>query len=64
MSDTPAKKQPLYCDDLRSEPGFPGCCGPCHEEIAAGYSELMDHYVGELLTHRVCCRVSEWLDTV
>jgi hypothetical protein len=55
---------PLYCDDLRDKPGFPGCCESCHEEIRLGYSELMElQYdpVTQEVTHRVCCKVMDWL---
>jgi hypothetical protein len=53
------------CVDLKDKPGFPGCCHSCHDDAEAGFGYLMERYVGdyqnERLTHRLCCRVNEWL---
>lgn len=52
---------PLRCDDLRNEPGFPGCCDSCHDDEDAGYDSFCELYDSDRLTHIVCCKVWEWL---
>lgn len=63
MSEQRTIEKVLYCTDLDKEPGFPGCCDSCHEDANIGYDDLAEFYVGERMTHKVCCRVSGWLQS-
>jgi hypothetical protein len=56
-----------YCSDYKDVPGKPQCCGSCHDDAEAGYyAEMIELYNDpndrERLTHRLCCRVAEWVD--
>jgi hypothetical protein len=46
-----------YCYDFKDEPGFPGCCSSCHEDIEEGHGDYCGPD-GFLL----CCRVDDWLE--
>lgn len=56
----------LYCSGYREEPGFPGCCGSCHDDEEMGYDGMLELYKDQenpsRLTHLVCCRVHTWLE--
>lgn len=57
----------LYCYDFKDEPGFPGCCTSCHDDVfELGY----DLCETDIITTRgsvranVCCKVLAWLGSV
>lgn len=45
----------IRCEDLEPEPGYPGCCGSCHEDDDTDYAGPNDEYY-------VCCRTRQWLE--
>jgi hypothetical protein len=54
-----------YCNDFKDDPGFPGCCGSCHEDEDDGYETLCERYDDpsnpNQMTSKVCCKVNNLL---
>lgn len=56
-------KEFLYCTDFDKLPGFPGCCGSCHDDAELFEMEMIELAEwGEPWRGSVCCSVARWID--
>jgi hypothetical protein len=52
-----------YCTDYANDPNKPPCCDSCHYYHDARAIDLLEIYdERDVLTHVVCCAVSNWLE--
>lgn len=52
---------PIRCEDLKNEPGFPGCCDSHHDDIDEGIEDELFQRTYKGVNYYVCCWVDDWL---